>query len=160
MPDPGAPKIHRTEPWAINPEGPRTLEDALALAQRWGVLIPSDVRFFVADDYVPEDAHATYFYRSAKRGDFVRWEEFFHDRLGHIPIRVRGWVLERDEAIVAVFAHEVYEIEGLRKLFAESGGVMEASRLYQLIAPEEPGNLHTDAVEHGDKLVDRMRGQP
>jgi len=70
-------------------------------------------------------------------------------------VRVRPEVLQSDEAILAVFGHEMHELNSLRQLFAE-GGSMTSNQLRQLIqAPS--GSLHQEAVRIGDLLAESIR---
>jgi hypothetical protein len=110
MPDGGTPKkAHRTEPWASNSDGPRSLAQALDLVKKYGVTIPDDVRFFATEDCIPADAHAAYHLVYEQSGQaVVSWQKFYN-RNKCIPIRVRKSVFASDEAIVAIFAHELYE---------------------------------------------------
>lgn len=158
---PGTARLHTTEPWTLNPSGSRTLEEALAIARRHGIEIPEDLRFQVFDEFVYEGAYATYaagLMVGPSGENLVEWKEFYSPA-GVIPVNVRTDVLMSDEAILAVFAHEAYELNALRKLFAESGGRMTASRLNELIRADVsvPGNLHDLAVADGDRRVLLMR---
>ncbi len=159
MADGGTARTHATEPWAVTRPGPCSLEEAKLIAQRYGVELPEYIYFCpVPDDEVPPNAHAIYLDLGSQPGPaIIRWE----DCLNHseqVPVRVRESVFQSDEAIVAVFAHEVHEITNLRALFHANNGRLAVGRVYNLISPETPGNLHAEAVDIGDGLVRRMRG--
>ena len=74
-----------------------------------------------------------------------------------VPTHLRRYILRSDEAIVAVIAHESYEIRELRSLFGQSGGSMQASRVRELTSPMVLDNLHWKAVDYADDLVRLMR---
>ena len=62
-----------------------------------------------------------------------------------------------DEAIVAVLAHEMYELEQLRPLLQQDGISIE--QFGGLTCPGNPGNYHDEAWELADVMVKRMRGE-
>ena len=64
-----------------------------------------------------------------------------------------------DEAIVALIAHEMHELNNLRILFEENGGVMPAGRLSNLISEGIAGNLHDQAWDVADNLIIEKRKQ-
>jgi hypothetical protein len=149
--------VHETEPWNLNPEGPRSIEEAVALARAHGIAIPDDIRFDIVEEFVPEGAHAAYAQLGKQAGTaLIRWEQFYN-RFGKIPVHLRQSVLASDEAIIAVFAHEVHELTNLRRLFDDHGGFLTAGALSNLISPAVHGNLHYKAVQIGDALVLAMR---
>lgn len=136
----------------------RTIAEAVAIAQRHGVRIPDDVDFFV-DEFDYLDANTT------ARGPRVRprspdspvgWSDLIHDMTGKVPFLVRPDVLHSDEAIVAVFAHEMYELEMLRPILQE--GRTSMADFIRHTSPGIPGNLHDEAWNVADALVERMRG--
>jgi hypothetical protein len=154
----GEAQFPRSRPWKVNPEGPRTIDQAVTLARRQGVVIPEDVEL-VVDEWgliTEPDVDARYFRWRGQPTDFIPWTAFYSAR-GKIPVLVRPEVLASDEAIVAVFAHEVYELNQLRELFAAAQGVMAARRLLELVARGIPRNLHDQAWDVADACVFRMR---
>jgi hypothetical protein len=72
-------------------------------------------------------------------------------------VHVSEGVFQSDEAIVAIFAHEMYELNNLRRVFAESDGTMSMQRLHALINPGIARNLHDQAWDVADRLVLAMR---
>lgn len=60
---------------------------------------------------------------------------------------------------MAVIAHEMHELNSLRRLFEEAGGQMRAGRLANLIREGVPGNLHDQAWDVADQLVTQMRAK-
>jgi len=151
---PGAAQEPRTLPWKPNPDGPKSVLDAIALAKTRGVVIPEDIRLVVRDAMVPENADATYGgFQSHKS---FRWADFYIG--GKIPVKIRSSVLESDEAIVAVLAHEMYELNALREMFEERQSIPGAE-IIRLIRPNLPGNLHDKAWDEADRLVRAMRSE-
>ncbi|WP_437485670.1 hypothetical protein WME75_01520 [Sorangium sp. So ce1014] len=148
----GAAQSPRTQPWKPAHGGPRTLDEAIQIARRNSITISEDVFFVVADDLVPPDAYALWCVVQAHGS--MRWENFY--ARGRIPVKIRQAVLESDEAIVAVFAHETYEIEGLRKLF-EHREAIPGAEIIRLIRTGIRGNLHDQAWDYADLLVAALR---
>ncbi|MFF5294011.1 hypothetical protein [Paractinoplanes globisporus] len=146
--------------WVPNPGGEvRTIDQAVALARRRGVIIPEDINFVgVAQDTLPPNAFAEYAQlgRPTSAGQMISWEQFYN-RFQQIPVRLSNGVLNSDEAIVAVIGHEMHELNGLRKIFDANDGFMRADQLYRAIAPGFKGNLHDQAWDIADKLVKAMR---
>ena len=148
--------------WAPNPGGlRRTPEEAIALARRWGVEIGEDVRLVwneaLVDSLVGSPAKgeivwACYF--GATSTARLTWNDFLVQ--GRLPVKVRERVLESDESIVAVLAHEMFEVNRLRTLFEERGTI-SAIEVSRLIQPDKPGNLHDQAWDEADRIVQAMR---
>ena len=147
---------HRTEPWTCNSAPKRSMEDAIKIAERFGVKVPEWIEFNVCRGAVPRRAHASYAIGDRSEGALVPWNEFLNSR-EKVPVHIRRYVLRSDEAIVAVIGHETHEVTALRDLFRQNGDSMRASRLRELISPEVPRNLHWDAVDYADDLVRSMR---
>jgi hypothetical protein len=144
--------------WAPNPDGPRTLEQALAVARGRGIDIPADIRFGVVTGKWPKGRFAEYAQLGQRQqGDVITWEELYN-RFNQIPVRLNPEVLASDEAIVAVIGHEMHELNALRRLFAESGGSMSVRQFRRLVIEGVPGNLHDQAWDVSDNLVGAMRG--
>jgi len=72
-------------------------------------------------------------------------------------IRIRPDILKSDEAIVAVFAHEMYELERLRPILRKGGTSIE--QFIEHTRPRNPGNYHDLAWKAADDMVERMRGE-
>src|SRR6266540_6312627 len=104
--------------WQPNPQGEiRTVEEARAIAQKNGVPIPSDVEFFADElNELHKDRTACGPRVDKPAGSIVEWADLVHDRTGKVPFRFWSEILKSDEAIVAVFAHEMFELEKLRPL--------------------------------------------
>lgn len=153
----------RLYPWRPNKDGAvRTLEQAIQIARHNGVEILGDVLLRAHPPRMFEPGtFARYFQskRALRPEEYVTWDEFFYEIEGdqYIPVSFNRDLLASDEAIVAVFAHEIYEINELRKLFEASGGRMTARQLRALIEPSAHGKLHEAAWEEADKLVHAMR---
>jgi hypothetical protein len=66
--------------------------------------------------------------------------------------------LTSDEAIVAVFQHEMFELSLVREVFAQSGdGSMNAADYGIQASVGRPGNFHDLAWDEADAIVFRMR---
>lgn len=144
--------------WEPNPNGEvRSIEQAAEIARRNGVVIPDDVAFF-ADEY--DELNATIAARgptvTKPVGGSVRWSDLIHDRTGKLPIIVRRDILSSDEAIVAVFAHELHEVAGIRQVLAERRSIT-IEEFIGYHCPGNPGNLHDEAWAVADAAVRRMR---
>lgn len=57
---------------------------------------------------------------------------------------------------MAVFAHEMHEVNGLRALF-DVRETIPATEISRLINPGIKGNLHDQAWDIADEVVARMR---
>lgn len=148
-----SPRMH----WRPNAGGyTRTIEEAIELAKKSGVEIPDDVAFFV-DELGDLDAdHTARGPRVDKpAGSIIYWEDLVHDKTGKVPFRIWPGILSCDEAIVAVFAHEMYELHQLRSLLQE--GKTTIDQLIAHTSPGNPGNLHDEAWDVADKKVELMR---
>jgi hypothetical protein len=146
--------------WRPNPGGQvRTIEEAVAIARKHGVVIPEDVSFFVADaGELAANVTARGPVVRTEAGGYVQWSDFLN-RFGKVPFQVNPKVLESDEAIVGVFAHELYELKRLRAIF-KSGSKLTIESFGQHVQPGVAGNLHDLAWDVADKLVEKMRRVP
>lgn len=145
--------------WRRNSDGPvRTIDEAVEIARRNGVAIPDDVAFFV-DEQGELGANITARAPIIRKpaGGEVRWSDLVNARTGRVPIIIRPDILESDEAIVAVFAHELHEIEGFRKIVGRRGSI-SIEEFIANHAWDNPGNLHDEGWTIADALVRRMRG--
>lgn len=104
--------------WRENPAGQvRTIEESIAIARANGVDIPEDVSFWIDElGELGPDQTARGPRVDKPDGSIVYWSDLVHDRTGKVPFRVWDGILKSDEAIVAVFGHEMYELERLRPL--------------------------------------------
>ncbi len=146
--------------WAKNTNGAvRTIEEALEMARRNGVEIPDDIIIRkTAGKLLPKNSLAAYFGRiGIDPNKTISWAEFFDEDLDGLLVRVDQTVFESDEAIVAILAHEMHELNNLRIIFEESGGFMSHGRLFRLINPGQKGNLHDEAWDIADAAVINMR---
>lgn len=128
--------------WRVNPDGrSRTIEEAVLVAETFGVEIPDDVDFFV-DDYGDLDTSTTARGPRVTKpaGSIVYWKDLVHDKTGRVPFLIRPDILASDEAIVAVFAHEMYELGKLRPILQEGKTSIEAYIAHTCTG--NPGNLH------------------
>ncbi|WP_437297542.1 hypothetical protein [Sorangium sp. So ce426] len=148
----GAAQDPRTLPWAPNGNGPRSEAEAVELARRRGIVIPEDIAFHFRDDAVPQGAYAVYNHFTSIRR--YRWSDFYAKE--RINVKVRRSVLESDEAIVAVIAHEMYELNALRELF-EHRETIPGIEIIDMVKPGVPRNLHDRAWDAADEHVRAMR---
>jgi hypothetical protein len=89
-------------------------------------------------------------------GSIVSWSDLVHHKTGKVPFRIWPGILNSDEAIVAVFAHELHELEQLRSLLQQGRTTIE--EFIGLTCSGNPGNFHDEAWEVADRAVERMRG--
>ena len=157
----GTSQSPKSKPWKVNDRGPRTVDEAIELAKHWGIEIPSDIAVVVDEwEFIVEpNVDARYFRWKGLPTAIINWSELYASS-GKIPVLLKPAVLWSDEAIVAVISHELYELNALRHLFAASGGQMRAERLRDLIHVGIPRNLHDQAWDVADQLVERMRAKP
>jgi hypothetical protein len=146
--------------WRDNPGGQiRTIEEAVEIAKSWGVILPDDFDFF-ADE--AGELHKDITARGPRvdkpSGEQVYWSDLVHDLTGKVPFRIWPGILKSDEAIVAVLAHEMYEILTLRPFLER--GELTIDDYVMLTEPGRPGNLHDQAWDVSDRMVDKMRGAP
>jgi hypothetical protein len=146
-----------TVKWNPNSHGARTIEEAVAIAKKNGINIPDDILFISDEGTLASDTFAKYFGAIKKPGEIIRWKEFYNIH-GKIPVRIREDVLLSDEAILAVFAHEMHELNALREIFSLNRGVITADELYRMISPGLSKNLHDQAWTIADELIIRLRG--
>ena len=101
------------------------------------------------------NAHACYWSGEFDSNKTLRLQDLFPD--GRVSITVHRSVFLSDESIVAHLAHELHEIRGLEKAFAQTGGWMRAGDLWELIRAGKKGNLHDQAWDEANHLVEGMR---
>ena len=83
---------------------------------------------------------------------------FHYNKNRKVPFRIHPDVLTSDEAIVAVFRHEMHELSLLREVFMQSGTEsMDGTDHGLQTAEGRPGNFHERAWDEADKIVLRMR---
>ena len=129
----------------------------MEVAAKNGVRIPDDVEFFLDEFGLLDSGTTARGPRVAtSSGTMVVWSDLLNLH-GKVPFLIRPDILQSDEAIVAVFAHELYELESLRPLLCAGGVSIESCQAYT--SPNNPGNLHDVAWEVADRLVERMRRQ-
>jgi len=147
--------------WRNNPDGEvRTLEEAEEIARKHGVEIPDDVQFFQDELNVLEGTIYTARGPGITRapGGEVSYKDHYNIN-GKVPITVRNDIFASDEAIVAVFAHEVHEIRGMKIYMKESGGSVSFEEYMGHHHSNNQKNLHWEAWEIADDLVRKMRGE-
>ncbi|HQU43658.1 MAG TPA: hypothetical protein PK867_12655 [Pirellulales bacterium] len=143
--------------WRDNAPGQsRTIDEAIAIARSNGVNIPEDVSFWVDElGELGPDRTARGPRVDKPDGSIVYWSDLVHDKTAKVPFRVWDGILKSDEAIIAVFAHEMYELERLRPLL--KSGKVTISEFIEMTCQGNPGNFHDQAWELADRLVEQMR---
>jgi len=116
-------------------------------------VLEDDVRFVAADAVLRDDEDARWGAFRSTQSD--AWEDLLIE--DKTVVKLRSKVLDSDEAILCVFAHEMHESNAIRRLFAESpDGTVPGARLIYLTEPGRK-NLHDQAWDEGDKLVYRLQ---
>jgi hypothetical protein len=147
-----------TREWKPNPNGEvRTIEQAVQIAKRWGVEIPDEVQFYLDEaGELNKELTARGPRVDKYSGERVYWSDLVHPVTKKIPFRIWPDILKSDEAIVAVIAHEMHELNSLRPYLEDWSLSID-----DYIAQTEPGrphNYHDEAWDVGDNFVDKMRG--
>lgn len=147
-----------TRQWKDNPDGQtRTVAEAVEIAKKYGVVVPDDVEFHLDEsDELNCDLTARGPRVDKPMGERVYWTDLVHDKTHKVPFRIWPAILKSDEAIVAVLSHEMHEILALRP-HLESGEI-SIDDYVRHTEPGRPGNLHDEAWDVADRLVDMMRG--
>jgi hypothetical protein len=146
----------------------RTIEQAVVIARKNGVDVLEDVEFFEAE---PGELQGSLngFLRGERfetaRGPIVAehqdgriyWQDHYNKN-GKVPFQIHPEVLTSDEAIVAVFEHEMHELALLRDLFTRSASDSMEGTDYGLQTSEgRPANFHDLAWKKADEIILRMR---
>jgi hypothetical protein len=160
-----APKVR----WRRNKDGRRrTIEEEVEIARKYGVEIPDDVIFVEADP--GELVGSMRWLRSGKSFESakgprvtehtdqrIHWRDHYN-RDGKIPFLINPDILTSDEAIVAVFQHEICELLMLRRVFIHSPDQSMSATDYGIqVSTGRTGNYHDQAWDEADKIVSRMR---
>src|SRR5208337_3663308 len=119
--------------WRDSPDGQiRTIEAAVEIAKKHGVVIPDDISFHVDES---GELHKDFTARGSRVdkpcGERVYWSDLVHDM--HEILTLRPF-LERGEISIDDY-------------------VMHTE-------PGRSGNLHDEAWDVADRMVDKMRGVP
>jgi hypothetical protein len=146
----------------------RTITQAEAIARKHGVEIPDDVAFFEAEpgelNGTWDDLWTTTGMETARGpavyehpDGYIYWKDHYNIA-ARIPFLIHPDILRSDEAIVAVFCHEMYELAELRAIFVSSRKRRLKAEDYGVhVAPGHPGNLHDQAWDAADRTVLQMR---
>ena len=159
--------------FAINPDGPRTLHQAIEIARRHGVMIEDDVLIAVSTSVRPNE-FARYGPMTQRPGTArISWKDLLgappKPRPGAVPtyfldesapdlvmwVGLRPDVLASDEAIVAALAHEMHEINYLRTALAGDRTITVAE-LNRLVNGDS-GSVHLQAWVVALEKVKQMR---
>ena len=104
---------------------------------------------------LPEDTMARGPRVTKLAGSTVSWSDLLNRLTGKVPFLLRPAILKSDEAIVAVLGHEMYELAALREILNEGKTTIEHYIAHT--CPDNLGNLHDQAWDYADRLVERMR---
>ena len=150
---------HPRRRWRANPDGLLlSIEEAVAIARQHGVDVPDDVEFFIDESDELDEQHTARSSRVSKpSGARMFRSDLVHPLTNKVPFRIWAGILLSDEAIVAVLAHEVHEVNSLRPLLQE--GILSIDDYIHHTEPGRPGNFHDQAWDVADRLVDKMRGE-
>jgi hypothetical protein len=140
--------------YQINKAGARSIDDVAGIARKHGVSVPDDVVFFI-DDSLPENVDAAYGGMRVQPGDNILWSDLYAK--GKIPVRMKSSVLASDEAIVGIIGHEMHELNNLRTIFKARKGKLTALEWEELVGVGRKGNLHDEAWDIHDQLIEAMR---
>ena len=134
----------------------RTIKEAVEIARTAGVTIRDDVVFFIdEEDELGSDITARGPKITKPQLGRVRWVEDLQNVDGKVPFVIRADILSSDEAIIAVIAHEMYELEALRPMLQGRG--ISSSEFMAHTSPTNPGNFHDEAWDVADVLIQRLR---
>ena len=147
----------------------RTPEEALALADKYGIEIPhDDVKIVFMKSWKRQDADAEYFdvgngfYKGTEK---VTWDDFVMKQGPHkdkLVVRVNPGILDSDEAILSTLGHEMHEVNSILKMFDQRDSIPISEIARQINTRKNGGlanNLHEQAWDESDKLIKRMREQ-
>jgi hypothetical protein len=157
----------RSRPWLPNPGGEtRTLEEAVELAKSWGVKIPDDINWgeflsFEVEEMTRKNIFAEYGgFKIESEADWlntIEWEDLLIKDM--VPVRLNPTIYFSDEAIVHTIAHEMHEINSLRKMLEDFD--LNYFEYMRQVHPRskggKPGNLHEIAHDVGDMHVMAIR---
>lgn len=133
------------------------------MAKKAGVTIKDDVQFRVWDDdfyeqRYPRDTYAIYGNKFDRVGDVhIRWEDLLSN--GKMMVTIRRSVLESDQKIIAVIAHEMYEVNQLREILFYRHSI-STEELANLTKAGIPKNLHDFAWDDANCRLDKLYGAP
>lgn len=142
--------------WNDNADGAiRSISEAVAIAKAHGVEIPDEAAFFVDELQSLDQNTAARGPKVTKAaGGIVALDDLLN-KFGQVPFILRPDILKSDEAIVAVIAHEMHELNGLLPLLRQGRLTIEQFNAHT--SATNPGNLHYEAWEVADRLVVQMR---
>ena len=147
-----------SKPWKPNQEGRRSVEDAVRLAKAWGVVVEDDVRVVASargDEYLDSlGADVDAGYAGFRSDRSYTWDELLI--AGKMVVKLRSTVLDSDEGILEILAHEMHEINSLREMFDQRDRI-PGGELILLTEVGRPGNLHDEAWDVGARLLRRFR---
>jgi hypothetical protein len=142
--------------WQDNADGAiRSVSEAVEIARAHGVDIPDIAAFFVDElNLLDENTTARGPKVTKASGGAVVLDDLLN-KFGQVPFILRPDILKSDEAIVAVIAHEMHELNGLLPLLRQGQVTIEQFDAHT--SATNPGNLHYEAWDVADELVQQMR---
>jgi hypothetical protein len=134
------------------------MEEALALLVREGFEVPEDVVFRTYPSLLEGRDAAYWLPAQATATTRFSWDDLLTgDEV--ICVKVHPSVLNSDEHILAVFAHELHELSLLRQHFEKNPTIL-ASELKMLLSEDNPNrNFHCLAWKMGDSVVLKYRSK-
>lgn len=154
----------------------RTIEEATDIARQHGVEIPVDVVFYEAatgiilagslnDLFAGKRMETARYTRIDEHRDgFIYWNDHYHKTTGKIPVIVHPDVFTSDEAIVAVFQHECFELSQIRQVCMlnqeddrKRRMRMNATDYGIQVSEHISDNYHCQAWDAADALVLQIR---
>lgn len=148
----------------------RSIEDARNIAFDNGVIAPDYVEFLYDPEYSLAGSWNGWFnlghlWQTAqgpnpycREDGYVYWEDFFHPVTRWIAFKLHSDVLTSDEAIVAVFTHELYELSEIRESCVDNGWRMHFYDYNIQVSADVSDSFHCIAWDVADAAVVRMRG--
>ena len=156
--------LPRASPYAPNQRGVRrTLDEACQIAREASIEWDAGVIEFAVlppqAPPLPANIDARYFDLDSVTVEMeFQWEADFVDlKSDKVRVRVAPHVFDSDEHIIAIFAHETFELEKLCEEFRVKGG-LNGKRLYSLLN-EVNGDFHCLAWDHSDHVLGEWRGR-
>lgn len=132
----------------------RSVDEAVAIAGKHGVTIPSYIKVVADPAVVIEKEFANYTLVRDLNGNLpLRWDRFAKEP---IVVRVHPSILNSDEAIVGILQHETYELEQLR-LTMQKRGALSSDDIARMVDGKGTNNLHGQAWDVADLRVLIMR---
>ena len=136
----------------------RPIEEAVEIARSYGVVIPDDVEFHVDEaGELHKDLTARVPRVDKPSGERVYWSDLVHDLTNKGPIQGLAWHTEERRS----HRGRARARDARAPDLAPAARRVTAISIDDLILhtePGRPGNLHGQAWDVADRMVDQMRG--